>query len=1018
VIARRALAAAFLALALLRPAGAAEEPAAPRKPRTHRSVAAEFLDAHRKGDEATMAALAADAREWGHLNPYHVAHDLLAADGLDAALSLARRVGDDPRHRTLLAVVEGWGRLDAASLAREVRADGILARVESRVPGDATAREELLALCRLELETATPGLGETILRSAVGVLLVDAGRLEESVAAWKEAAAAAGRVPWPAGVASYHRAAADQARRYGDLAEARARWKEVLDLQEAMGIPAQRRQTLVDIAVALEPFGEIAAAEDHAARAFREAEAAGDRWVAAQALLALAKARAASGEHARALGDLEEARRRFREECSSVLGAAHALAATGTVLARLGLHDRSVESLEAAIAEVETLGKAYAYHAAKFRSDLGRVLADAGRLDRAAEIQERARAEFAAAGHRADAALAEARLGDVLARRGENEPARKALFRAAAELQALGRRPAAAQARADHARVLDRCSPGGGPPLLESARAELETLGDRLGAARADRDLAALARRHGQPEAALRFARRAVEAHLAVGIGLGEEEREGVRREARAAADEGVLAALDLAGDGKTAARAASEAYWFAESGRGLLLAEGIANREALLAAAVPAAVREQDAAARARVIALRDRLAEAASIPETSAESLRAAKAALDAAYRGLEASAARFQREARRAAALVYPRPAPLPAVQATLDEGTALVLYHFAGERAVAVTVLRDAVRLRDLGPAAPIVDAAERYLALVSVEGSRDDRKAAALYDALLRPLESDLLGLERIVIGPDGPLAFLPFEALVRAGDRGPERVLERWSVSYVPSATIRVLLAAERDAAGRRGRGVLALGDPAYGVEAPPAAPRAWGPGTYRPLPGTAAEARAVADLFPAAERTVLLGERATVAGLVGALGRADGRLAVLHVACHGLVDPERPRVAGLVLARGEVLTVDQVHRMRVPADLVVLSACGTGLGRVLHGEGATGLARGFLFAGASGVVVSDWAVSDEATRALVTSFCRRVLRDGLAPREALRAAKVEALRAGGPASHPAHWAAFVLWGD
>jgi CHAT domain-containing protein len=62
-------------------------------------------------------------------------------------------------------------------------------------------------------------------------------------------------------------------------------------------------------------------------------------------------------------------------------------------------------------------------------------------------------------------------------------------------------------------------------------------------------------------------------------------------------------------------------------------------------------------------------------------------------------------------------------------------------------------------------------------------------------------------------------------------------------------------------------------------------------------------------------------------------------------------------------------------------------------------------------------VVVSDWAVSDEATRALMGSFYRRMVREGLSPGRALRAAKIERLRSGGPAAHPAHWAAFVLWG-
>jgi CHAT domain-containing protein len=373
--------------------------------------------------------------------------------------------------------------------------------------------------------------------------------------------------------------------------------------------------------------------------------------------------------------------------------------------------------------------------------------------------------------------------------------------------------------------------------------------------------------------------------------------------------------------------------------------------------------------------------------------------------------------QRDARRVADLVYPRPAALADVQAALPPDCALAVYHLAPERAFAVVATRASARLVDLGPAPAIDEAARAYPDLASVDGSDDARKAAALYDRLLRPLEAETVGRARLLVAPDGPLAFVPFEALVRTEGGRSERVIERWEVACVPSATVWRLLARDAAAAGPRGDTVVALGDPDYDDDAPAASGlRAYG--RLRRLPGTAVEVRAIADIAGPDRARTLFGAQATSRGLAGALAGSGGRLAALHLACHGRIDPERPRLSGLVLSGGEVLSVDDVCALRVPADVVVLSACETGRGPVLRGEGVMGLARAFFFAGASRVVASNWAVSDDAASELMTAFATRLLRDGRRPGEALRTAKLEMLRGRPALAHPASWAAFVIWGD
>ena len=134
-------------------------------------------------------------------------------------------------------------------------------------------------------------------------------------------------------------------------------------------------------------------------------------------------------------------------------------------------------------------------------------------------------------------------------------------------------------------------------------------------------------------------------------------------------------------------------------------------------------------------------------------------------------------------------------------------------------------------------------------------------------------------------------------------------------------------------------------------------------------------------------------------------------------MAAHAFVDPEHPRLSSLVLAGGQVLDVDAIHRLRVPADVAVLSACSTGRGALLRGEGVLGFARGFFYAGVPRVVVSNWVVSDAQSATILRRFHEKMVREGLTAAAALRAAKLAALRSGGEAAHPFAWAPFVLWG-
>jgi CHAT domain-containing protein len=148
-------------------------------------------------------------------------------------------------------------------------------------------------------------------------------------------------------------------------------------------------------------------------------------------------------------------------------------------------------------------------------------------------------------------------------------------------------------------------------------------------------------------------------------------------------------------------------------------------------------------------------------------------------------------------------------------------------------------------------------------------------------------------------------------------------------------------------------------------------------------------------------------------------------KFAILHFATHGILDPKRPENSGLLLstvnrsgqAQNGFVGLRDIYNLRAPVDLVVLSACRTGLGKDVRGEGLIGLTRGFMYAGASSVVASLWKVDDEATAELMKRFYSNMLQREMTPAAALRAAQ-NSIRQEPQWSAPYYWAAFTLQGD
>jgi CHAT domain-containing protein len=155
------------------------------------------------------------------------------------------------------------------------------------------------------------------------------------------------------------------------------------------------------------------------------------------------------------------------------------------------------------------------------------------------------------------------------------------------------------------------------------------------------------------------------------------------------------------------------------------------------------------------------------------------------------------------------------------------------------------------------------------------------------------------------------------------------------------------------------------------------------------------------------------------------ATGKELGQYRIVHFATHGLLDSEHPELSGLVLSmvdkqgtpQNGFLELQDIYNLSLPVDLVVLSACETGLGKEISGEGLMGLTRGFMYAGASRVVASLWKVSDAATAELMAEFYRAMEQEGMRPAAALRASQIVMWRTG-RWNFPYYWAAFQIQGE
>jgi CHAT domain-containing protein/tetratricopeptide (TPR) repeat protein len=453
-------------------------------------------------------------------------------------------------------------------------------------------------------------------------------------------------------------------------------------------------------------------------------------------------------------------------------------------------------------------------------------------------------------------------------------------------------------------------------------------------------------------------------------------------------------------------------------------------------------------------------RLAAARNTQET--EALANEISQLTTEYDELESQ---IKAKSPRYAALVRPEPLGLKDIQQqVLDDSSVLLEYMLGESRSYLWVITRTEISSYELPPRAEIENAAWKFRELLTANqpkaGETFEQRQARIDDANNHIAEAsnslsrlviapalDKLGMKRLIVVPDGALQYIPFEALLVSGTNHADELplLVDHEVVYEPSASALALVLKDNRQRMPAPKSIAIFANPVFETDDPRVkssgqmTPQAvvsnqkeelqgtlrdigLGEGKIPALPASRDEAEGIMSVVPHGTALEAMGFDASRTTL---MNPELARYRIVHFATHGFVDYHHPELSGLVLSLVDLngnpqdgfLRLHDIYNLRLSADLVVLSACNTGLGKDLKGEGLIGLTRGFMYAGARSVTASLWKVDDEATAELMKLFYEGMFKRGLTPASALREAQISMWKT--KRWHaPYYWAAFVVQGE
>ncbi len=827
-------------------------------------------------------------------------------------------------------------------------------------------------------------------------------------------------------------------------------------LHQQLGDPVEAARVLNLIGSLRRRRGETAQAHDAFRDARDAARQAEDRGTEAAALTNLANVHKTRGEYQAAL-DHYRAALEIWQELDLPLEEATTLQSMGNLLIQQGKLEEAADILEQSLAQRRSFGDERPDYTVPTLNQLGFVYQRLGRIEEAFEMLNQALEQRRAQGHEHQVALALNSLG--VAHRESGQP-RQALGYFEQALDKL----AAVKAPGDEATVLANAgrahlelqAPREAAALFARATQLFHATGDPRGEASAHYGSAWALREIGDLEGAL--------GHLDTALALVEDLRtsspsQDLRISFFATKqqyfDMKIAVLMQLAADPQAtgAASHVEEAIKTVEQRRARALLDVLGENRTGLRHRVDQQLLDQERELEDELNRIEKSLrALRYGIPATESEDREELVRRQNMLVVDLGVVRGRIREQSPSYAELVRPGLLTVQEIQQrVVGRQTLLLIYSLGEKQSFLWLIPKDGQATSyPLGHGRrEIEDAvlAAREI-LVTPSDWAEPRRRRILDDLsrlLLEPVK-DKLERNRLVFIVEGALQTLPFAALPEpsAGEdeEDPQPLISRHEIVYLPSASV---LATMREELGDRlqaARKIAIIADPVYnprderfstaapGTEPAPAEHRDL-ERTFtdvglelKRLPYSGVEAQAIAEMVPGEQRRLLaLGfdaNRQTV------LQEKLNRYRILHFATHGVLNTRRPELAGLVLSLYDrdkqslddgFLYAHEIYKLDLRAELAVLSACQTGLGKDVRGEGTIGLPRGFMYAGVPRVVVSLWQVSDQSTAELMKRFYERMLECRYPPSAALRAAQISMLQEE-EWSEPYHWAAFVFQGE
>lgn len=403
-------------------------------------------------------------------------------------------------------------------------------------------------------------------------------------------------------------------------------------------------------------------------------------------------------------------------------------------------------------------------------------------------------------------------------------------------------------------------------------------------------------------------------------------------------------------------------------------------------------------------------------------------------------QAVLAQLNRQQPRLFSLEHAPPLDLQRIQTELGASDTMLLEYSLGETSSYLwAVTSDSLKFYELPGRQSVEDAAREYYEALSARQETEGQtakdyqdsvqaankllaeKAAHLSGILLGPLAGQL-GTRRLLVVAEGALQYIPFDALPVPGAN--TLLLETNEVVVLPSFSTLIAIRGKQNRSTSTRKLVAVIADPVFsGNDARMQLnAKSLDKGQFSRLTHASEEADAISGVAPWATTLVAKGFAAT---RETAMSSDVGQYQIVHFATHAFEDTKHPELSSVVLTlvdpHGEqidgVMPLHDIYSLDLSAELTVLSACQTALGKETRGEGLVGLTHGFMSAGSKSVVASLWKVDDRATAVLMAYFYEAMLKQGMSPAAALRSAKLKMMRDKNW-SAPYYWAGFVVQGE